>query len=165
MEDWEPVDCIIGPIEAHHSSIGQQIYKGRRGSSLAESGIFFYDHQYRVPTNSRGYGTLTELPTPVLESQSWTVPSSATLQSFKAKIYNEIQKCLKTNIASRQSRVSIFMPLEMFVHFFKQQSVRAARTMFSMTGQSKNMLQFLNIGWDEKINNGVQCRINDDIIH
>ena len=164
MEDWEPIECIIGPVEAYHSSIGQQIYKDQKGTSLAESGIFFYDHHYQVPTSLRGYGSLTELPLPGFESKNWDVPSLTILQSFKAKIYNEVQKCLKTNIASKQSRVSVFLPLEVFVYLFKQQTIRTAKTMFSITGQNKSMLQFLKTGWDEKTTDNVQCRIDDDTV-
>ena len=71
---------------------------------------------------------------------------------------------MKPNIASRQSRVSVFLPLEVFVHLFKQQTIRKARTMFSVTGQSKGILQFLNTGWDEKITSNVHCKINDDSV-
>ena len=72
---------------------------------------------------------------------------------------------MKTNIASRQSKISIFIPLEVFVHFFKYETVRMARTMILVTKQERNILQFLNAGWEEKEDNGVQCRVSDDTLH
>lgn len=165
VEDWEPLECIIGTLEVNHSFIGEQIYKGRKGKSLAENGIFFYDHKYKVPRRGNTLGELEFSPLPDFYSPEWTSPSQGTIESYRNKIFSELQRCQKSNIACKQCRVSLFMPPEVFVHLMKDKEVHRARTMFSVkAGQEHTTLEFLHAGWDEKIENDVHCRIHKDTI-
>ena len=165
VEDWQPVECIIDIIDVCHSSIGQQMYKGRTERSLAENGVFFYDHFYIVPTSLSSYGVVTSLPLPHFHSGEWPLPSPNTSESYRCKIFNEIQRCLKTNIASKQCRISLFMPLNVFVDFFSKVQVRKAKTMFFVRClQDANVLEFVDEGWHMKVSNGITCKVHLDSI-
>lgn len=159
------MECIIDLIDVLHSSIGEQMYKGRTGGSLAENGVFFYDHYYVVPTNPLCHGSISRIPLPDFRSGEWTSPSQITSESFRCKIFNEIQKCLKTNIASKQCRISLFMPFDIFIDFFSHVEVRRCKTMFSVKSlQDHNILEFVDEGWNEKVENGVFCSVHMDSI-
>ena len=132
LEDWQPMECIVDLIDVLHSSIGEQMYKGRTGWSLAENGVFFYDHFYVVPSTPLCHGSITKIALPDFRSEEWPLPSQITSESYRCKIFSEIQKCLRTNIASKQCRISLFMPLDVFVDFFSHVEVRRCKTMFSV---------------------------------
>lgn len=152
-------------IDVLHSSIGEQMYKGRTGGSLAQNGVFFYDHFYVVPSTPLCHGTLNKIALPDFRSEEWPLPSQITSESYRCKIFSEIQKCLRTNIASKQCRISLFMPLDVFVDFFSHVEVRRCKTMFSVKNfQDHNLLEFVDEGWNEKIEGGIHCRVHMDSI-
>ena len=142
--ECQPVECVRNILDACHGSIGEEIYKGKTKGSLVENGIFFFDHYYVPPRRSGELGATTKLALPDFKSGEWSLPSSNTSEGYRCKLFSEIQKCLKANIASKQSRISIFMPITIFVDFFSNAEVRKSRTMFSVTTlDSTNVLEFV----------------------
>lgn len=152
-------------LDVYHGSIGEELYKGRTMSSLAENGIFFFDHYYVPPNRKGAFGTITKLALPDFRSGEWPLPSSSTSESYRCKLFSEVQKCLKPNIASKQSRISLFMPITVFVDFFSNAEVRVSRTMFSVkTLDSENVLEFVDDGWHSKTVNGINCNVTANSI-
>ena len=104
-------DCV-------HGNIREQIYKDRSKSSLADNEVFFYDHFYYIPTKRQACGgKLDKIPLPHFDSPDWPLPSQGTSEAYRCRIFIEIQKCMKPNVASTQSRVNIFMPIDVFINF------------------------------------------------
>ena len=123
------MDSIVDVFDCLHSSIGEELYKNRSKSSLAKNGIFFYDHFYYIPGKSKIYGKVEKIALPSFDSIDWPLPCQNTSEAYRFKLYAEIQKCMKPNIASTQSRVSIFMPIGVFVDFFLGSRMRITKTM------------------------------------
>lgn len=61
LEDWQPIESIVGIFDAFHAFIGEHLYKVRSARSLAERGVFFYDKFYTAPQSATGYGSLKPL--------------------------------------------------------------------------------------------------------
>ena len=151
-------DCL-------HGSIGEQIYKDRSKSKLAESGVFFYDHFYYIPTTRHKYGMVEKIPLPDFDSKDWPLPSQSTSEAYRCRIFTEIQKCMKPNIASTQSRVNIFMPIEVFVDFFSSSRLRVTKAMIKLVNiDTKTMLQCVDKGWDSREDNEVICMVQHSSI-
>lgn len=160
FEEWQSLESIVDVLDCFHGSIGEQIYKGRSKSTLAENGVFFYDHFYYIPKNRQRYGMVEKIPLPDFDSLEWPLPSQSTSEAYRCRIFTEVQKCLKPNVASTQSRVNIFMPIEVFVDFFSSSTLRMTKTMIKIENMESNtMLQCVDKGWDTKEEMGVVCKI------
>lgn len=146
------MESISGIFDAFHAFVGEQIYKGRTHRDLAENGIFFYDMHYSEPNTSFGWGSLTPLPLPSFESKHWSLPTAQTSESYRIRLYQDIQKSLKASVATKNVRLTIFMPIEVFVDFFFDEEIRTTSTMFIC--KSNNSLDFLDDGWDRKNTDG-----------
>jgi hypothetical protein len=157
LEDWQPIDSIVGIFDAYHASIGEHLYKVRSGRSLAERGVFFYDKLYMAPQSVAAFGTLKPLPLPPLESPEWPLPIAETSECFRLKLYNDIQRCLRPNVASRQVKITLFMPLHVFVDFFYDEEVR--KTLSMIICKSEKCMDFLDQSWDLKELHGVTCKV------
>lgn len=163
--EWQPVECVLNILDIYHGCIGEELYKGRSKGSLAENGIFFFDHYYVPPKKKGDFGTLTKLALPDFKSGEWPLPSASTSESFRCKLFNEVQKCLKPNIASKQSRICLFMPITVFIDFFANAEVRISRTMFSVKVlDSESVLEFVDNGWNTKTVNGITCSVQENSI-
>lgn len=68
-------------------------------------------------------------------------------------MFQEIQKSLKATTATKSVRITLFMPLEVFVDFFCDEVIRTTPTMFIC--KSENALDFLDDGWDNRQTCGV----------
>ena len=147
-------------FDCFHGSIGEQIYKDRSKSNLAENGIFFYDHFYYVPNKRQTYGNVEKIPLPKFDSHDWSLPSQGTSEAYRCKIFTEVQKCMKPNVASTQSRVNIYMPIEVFVDFFSSSTLRVTKTMIKVENIEINtMLHCVDKGWDTKQDREVICKV------
>ena len=160
LEEWQPLESIVDVFECLHSAIGEQMYKGRSNIDLAENGIFFYDHFYFIPLGRSQYGQVEQISLPNFDSIDWPLPSQSTSEAYKCKLYIEIQKCMKPGVASRQSRVSIFMPIAVFVDFFSVSKIRVTKTMLLVQNiQEANILQCVDKGWDTREEDSVICKV------
>ena len=157
-EDWQPVECIMGIFDAFHASVGELMYRTSAKRALAERGVFFYDYFYNAPCSIHGFGTLRPLPLPPQDSPEWSVPTSETSECFKLKLHQEIQKCLRPNVANRQVRVSMFMPLHVFIDFFHDEVLRKTETMYVC--KSESCLDFLDDAWDIQDCEGILCKVD-----
>lgn len=133
------------------------LYAHCTGRTLAERGVFFYDYFYKVPRAETNFGRLKPLPLPSINSPEWPIPTAETSECFRVKLYSEIQKCLRPSVASRQVRISVFMPLHIFVDFFHDEEVRKTMSMFLC--KSETCLDFLDQNWDNSLTNGIFCKV------
>lgn len=151
--DWQPIESIIGVFDVHHAYVGEQIYQGHTHGALARRGIFFYDMYYTEPITPAGWGRLSPLALPSFDSNEWPLPAATTSESYKLKIFQEIQKSLKATTATKNVRITLFMPVEVFVDFFGEEGIRTTPTMFIC--RSEEALDFLDDGWESKQTGGV----------
>ena len=67
---------------------------------------------------------------------------------------------MKPSVASRQSRVAIFMPIAVFVDFFSTSKIRVTQTLFVVQNiEEANILQCVDKGWDTREENCVACKV------
>ena len=149
--DWQPIESIIGVFHVYHAYVGEQIFQGHTHGGLAKRGIFFYDMFYSEPILPAGWGRLS--PLTLTNFKEWAVPATITSESYRVKLYKEIQKSLKATTATKNVRITIFMPIEVFVEFFSDEEVRTTPTMFIC--KSEKALNFLDDGWDSMQTGGV----------
>ena len=142
--DWQPVECIVGIFDSFHAFIGEQMYRGRSHRELARNGIFFFDMSYIEPKMiSAGWGLVMALPLPFFDSKDWALPAAAeTSESYRSRLFQDIQKSLKYSIATKTVRLTLFMPTEVFVDFFSDEQIRSTTTMFIC--KSESCLDFLD---------------------
>ena len=154
-------------INVYHTFIGAQQYKGRTSSQLAEAGVFFFYHFYDLgPDHS--YRKLIKIDVPEFASSEWPLPSTDISEAFRLKLFQEVQKALKGNIATRLVKIKVCMPINVFIDFFalSDRPIDLKNTMLSVKNVDSNtMLEFLDRGWDTKLQNGISCKVNSDSIN
>ncbi len=156
------MECILGIMNVYHAFIGTQQYKGRTNVQLAEAGVFFFDHFYTLDADHT-LGRLTKLEIPEFISREWLLPSSDISEAFRLKLFQEVQKALRANIATRLVKIKVCMPLNVFIDFFalSDRPIELKNTMLVCKNLDSNtVLEFLDKGWDTKILNGILCRVN-----
>ena len=166
-EEWQSVECILGLMNVFHAFIGAQQYKGRTNTQLAAAGVFFYDHFYEVDFD-QGVGKLVSLGVPEFISNEWPLPSSDISEGFRLKLFQEVQKALKGNIATRLVKIKVCMPLCVFVDFFalSDRPVKLNNTMLVCKNvDASTMLEVLDKGWDIKNQGGITCRVHTESIN
>ena len=113
---FQPIESMIGIFNVYHAYVGEQIFQEHTHGALAKQGIFFYDMFYFEPILPTSWGRLSPLALP--NFKEWAVPATTTSESYRVKLYKEIQKSLKATTATKNVRITIFMPIEVFVEFF-----------------------------------------------
>lgn len=158
-KEWQPVESIVGVFNVTHGFIGEQQYAGRLHSSLAKIGIYFNDHFYHMDSpSSPAY--LEKLPLPDFTCADWLLPSCNVSESFRCKLFQEVHKGLKPNIASRVVKIKVSMPIDVFVDFFAGCSISQKNTMLVCRDVDyEKCLEFLDEGWDCKVENGIHCAV------
>ena len=76
-------------------------------------------------------------------------------ESFRSRLFQDIQKSLKYTIATKIVRLTLFILFEVFVDFFFDEQIRTTKTMFIC--KSESCLDFLNDKWDSKESWGTLC--------
>ena len=159
-EEWQPVQSIVGLINCVHAFVGEQQYKGRRHGDLAKLGIFFYDYYYLVSPSLENC-TLHKVPLPSFLSIEWPLPCSNISESFRCKLFHEVQKGLKPNNRARYVTVKVNMPIEEFVDFFACCPISSKNTMLVCRNMDQEtILQFLDEGWNRKHSNSILCEVD-----
>lgn len=154
-------------INVYHAFIGTQQYQGRTNRQLAESGVFFYDHFFNV-SHDHCSGTLERVPLPPFTRIDWPLPTGDISEAFHIKLYNEVQKGLKPNVASRLVKVKVCMPIHVFVDFFTQgdSPIAQKNTMLVCKDVDPDtVLEFLDKGWDIRVSNNIECRVDPSSIN
>lgn len=149
-----------------HRHIGQLQYEGRCARNLADAGIFFYDHLYILLDNTHTKGRLQKIP---LQADwnyiDWPIPDACILESVKSKLYKDVQRSLRGNIATRLVKVVVFMPITVFVELFNECKVTITKTMLSCKDQSPTFLvNLLDENWYRKVHNNIHCQIAFDTL-
>lgn len=161
------MESIIGVINVYHAFIGTQQYNGRTNRKLAESGVFFYDHFFHVGDDHCS-GTLESVPLPPFTSLDWPLPTCDIKEAFRMKLYNEVQKGLKPNVASRLVKIKVCMPIPIFVDFFSQgdSPIVLKNTMLVCKDVDPDtVLEFLDKGWDIRVTNNIQCKVDPSSVN
>lgn len=156
---------LSGIIDVIHSEIGKLQYRGRTAKELADSGIFFYDAMY-IPDTNGGMGKLEYIPLPNFQDNVWWIAvNDNIIKCFRSKLYNDVQKSLKTSTGSRNVHLSWFVPMSLFVSSFSNTEVHRTPTLFVCKNLSDDFLfKFMDKGWDIRSTADISCRIKHSSI-
>ena len=115
-----------------HAQIGQSQYEGRSPKSLADAGIFFYDHFYHLLDKKKTKGSIEKVSLQAEWSYiDWPIPDYASIESVKCKLFRDVQKSLCGAIPTWIVKIILFMPLTVFVELFCRCRIKISRTTLS----------------------------------
>lgn len=151
-EDWISPQSILGVIVVTHAEIGELTRGSRSHSQLLEDSVFFYDAFYR-PRHGTGYGTIESIPLPAFDSPYWPLPDMATTESFRAKLWQDFQNSMRPTTSSKQTNISWFMPIGVFIDlFYVATNMRRTKMMFVYKEVTEELCaSLMDRGWDTKI--------------
>lgn len=160
------MECILGFFNVIHGTVGELQYKGRSVRDLAKAGIFFYDHFYQLLDHAHSYGILQRQDFLEWNIIDWPIPDGSIIEAYRAKLYAEVQHSLKPNIATRIVKITIFMPINVFVDIFQEFSIKVCKTMFTFKAKAcDDIPKFLDDGWNKIMANSVYCEVVHDTIN
>ncbi len=154
------MECISGIVNVIHSHIGLLQYEGRTSKSLADAGVFFYDHFYKLGKNL-GSGSLVRVPLEAdWTSIDWPVPDALILEAVKSKLFKDIQRCLRPTVPTKIVKISMFLPLTVFVEVFCSQQVRITKSMLLCKALPNEFCEsLLDPGWHTKEADGILSEV------
>ena len=112
---------------------------------------------YKAPRAVTGFGTIQPYVILTFDSPEWPIPTIDTSEAYRYKIHKDVQKSLRGNVGNRQVRISIFMPLHVYIYLFSNEIIR--RTLTMLICKSETCLDFLEKNWDIKNDAGIICKI------
>lgn len=163
-EDWIDPKSIQGIIVVVHAEIGELTRGDRSHKELLNDAVFFYNASY-IPKSSRStFGHIQPIPLPPFDSPDWPLPDMHTSESFRARLRLDFQNIMKPNLGSKQTRLSWFMPIGVFVDLFSvAEGIHRTPTMFVFKQMTDDLCSSLmDRGWDLKITVGadvIKCVI------
>ena len=163
-EDWVDPRCIQGIIVVIHAEIGELTRGDQSHKELLNDAVFFYNASY-IPRSSRSnFGHLEPIMLPPFDSPEWPLPDMHTTESFRAKLRFDFQNIMKPNLSSKQSRLSWFMPIGVFVDLFSvAEDIHKTPNFFVFRHMTDDLCSSLmDRGWDCKITVGgdvIKCII------
>ena len=165
-EEWQPIECIVGIIHVLHGHVGKLHYDGRSGGSLADEGIFFYDHFYQLVDRCHTKGFLQTIQ---LEAEQnglvWSVLDCFSIESIQNKIYRDVQRSLRATIPTKIVKIILSMSINCFVEMFGGFDVRVTKTMLACRGMDNDMLlKVLQNKWCTRQVGSIHCRIVLDTV-
>lgn len=156
-EDWIDPLSILGIIVVVHGEIGELTRGFRTHTELLEENVFFYNAQYIPRRGGQQYGQLIPIPLPPFDSPEWPLPDMTTSEAFRSKLRHDFWIAMRPNTGSKQTHLSWFMPIGVFVDLFSaaEDNMHRTPTMFFFRNLSDNLCSSLmDDGWDEKITYG-----------
>lgn len=164
--EWEPVESFTGTFQAIHVELGELLYAGSLSSELVSRDIFFYSHTYVTPRQD-GYGSLSPIQLPSFDSLEWPRPDNALIAATKRRMEVDVHAAMKCTYGSHKATVTWFMPLHVFVHIFRLQSIHRTPTMWICRGDNA-LNSFLAAGWETKIVNhqgdNIKCSVIGELL-
>ena len=159
-QEWQPGECILGFMDVLHGSIGELQYLGRSATQLSQSGIFFYDHFYQLLDKGNTHGVLKKLGLPAWNTIDWPIPQGVVAESYRAKLFAEVQHSLRPGIAAKICKINICMPITVFVDLFNHLKIKVCKTMLTYKADgTEHIVNFLDDGWDKRTSNSVYCEV------
>ena len=166
FEEWEPVESFIGTFEAIHVDFGELIFSGCLSSELVSRGIFFFSHTYVTPRQD-GYGNLTPIQSQSLDILEWPMPNNALIAATKRRMEVDVHAAMKCTYGSHKATVTWFVPLHVFVHVFRIQSIHKTPTMWICKGDGA-LNSFLVAGRETKVvihqGDKIKCSIIGELL-
>lgn len=149
-----------------HGHVGQLQYEGRSGGSLADEGLFFYDHFYQLQDRSNTKGYLQALPLEADRNRlAWPVPDCFGVESTQSKIYRDVQRSLRATIPTKLVKIMLSMPVNIFVELFGEFDVKVTKTMLACRRMDNELLaKILQNQWFMRQVENVHCRIVLDTV-
>ena len=159
-KEWELVECIVGIMFVIHAHIGVLQYEGRSNMSLANEGIFFYDHFYDIGKLHQG-GRLIPLPlTSDWNYIDWPVPDFCVLELIRSKLFKDVQRSLRVAIPTKNVKLSMYCPITVFVELFGSSNIHIAKTL--LLCKNPPTAAIFDNGWKSREAEGIQCDIAED---
>ena len=160
--EWEPVEALTGTFQAYHVEIGRLIYSGCPAVDLLARNIFFYEHTYVVPTTANGWGQLVPTQAPSLTCPDWPLPDTTSVALAINRIETDVKCAMKCTYGSHRATITSYMPIHLFVFFFRASEVHRTPTMWIAKGEGA-LRHLLTPSWDSKVvqHNGdtIKCSV------
>jgi len=136
-----------------HAEVGELTRGNRSHSELLQDSVFFYNALYRPPCDRTTLGTIVPIALPAFDSPDWPLPDMATTESFRAKLRLDFQNSMRPSTGSKQTHLSWFMPIGVFVDlFYIGNNMRRTNTMFVYDTVTEELCSSLmDKGWNTKI--------------
>ena len=145
------MESLSGTFQAIHKGLADLMYPNQPPSFFTNKGLFVYFIEYKVPSSEGDYGVLVDLPVPCLNSIDWLALDQATKSSFKAKLLDDIQKEIIPGRISRRIRIQWFIPIHVFVAYFRSMHLQRTKTMWmNRRLREKDLDSVLGDGWKAK---------------
>lgn len=155
-QDWVDPKCIMGIIVVMHSEIGELTRGTRSHLELLEDSVFFYNSSYIPRSSPSTFGKLQPIALPSFDSPDWPLPDMWTTEAFRAKLRHDFQNSMRPNTGSKQTHLSWFMPIAVFIDLFSiGVDMHRTPTMFVYKHATAELCSSLmDGGWDTKITFG-----------
>lgn len=168
FKDWVHPESIIGVIVVLHADIGERTRGLRSHAELLKDNVFFFYNATYVPkSESTSFGHLVPIPLPGFDSAGWPLLDMFTTEAFRAKFRTDIQSSMRPTTGSKQTHLSWFLPIHVFVDLFAIASLEMQRTptMFVFRRPVRQELtdSLMDRGWSTKISIGddhIKCTID-----
>ncbi|KAH7283336.1 hypothetical protein KP509_34G002000 [Ceratopteris richardii] len=166
LVEEQPLHSLTGTFKALHADIGALVFPDVPPAKLIRERIFFYTHEYIVPSTDGEYGRLEIIKVDSLLSLEWPKPDFWSISSFKRKMVMDIHNSLKFTRVSRSIGLHWTLPIHCFVFIFQGIPFVETPTMFlckDITYEAVEGLLGENWGYVEGLSKGdrYRCRIGD----
>ena len=81
-------------------------------------------------------------------------------ESYRAKLFAEVQHSLRPGIAAKICKINICMPITVFVDLFNHLEIKVCKTMLTYKADGiEHVVNFLDDGWDKRTSNSMYCEV------
>lgn len=110
-----------------HVEIRERACGIRSHAKFFRDNVIFYNARYIPRSNPLTFGTVIPIPLPALESNEWPLPGMYTTEAFQARFCTEFQFAMRPTAGNKQTHLSRFLPIHVFVDLFVAASLNITR--------------------------------------
>ncbi|KAG0596720.1 hypothetical protein M758_UG279200 [Ceratodon purpureus] len=133
-----------------HAEVGEAIHVGRSLRELLKESIYFDSHTYYPAEPPLLFGDLVPAPLPPFSDPSWQLSDMASSEAFRAKLFQDFRKCMKSSSGSRSTHIQWFMPIGIFIDLFAvADNIHRTPTLFVIKNLTDTAFaSLMDDGWD-----------------
>jgi len=97
FEDWIEPRSVTNVLYVVHAEIGEAQKGSDTYKELLQIGVYFYSAKFIPSRDPGGYGTLEEIPLPLLDTPEWPLPDMCTTESFRTEFRRDLSLSNETH--------------------------------------------------------------------